>query len=262
MIRKILVSLGSLLGDAQERGLVARNVVRDIRGRRKGTDSRQEKRQKGRLKVGVDIPTRAEIKAIVEALTGRWRPLLLTAIFSGLRASELRGLRWRDVDFDKREIRVHQRADRFNKIGPPKSISGERTVPVPPLVVNALKSWFLACPKGELGLVFPNGSGNVEQLPNIVRQGLMPTQIRAGVATDTGKRDEQGAPILRAKISGHPCPEAFLCLVAHKSRGGRRAWSAGKDRPGAPRAFLNHDDDGRLRPSVPTWRRCRRIGGG
>src|SRR3954447_25844622 len=35
MVRKILTSLGSLLADAQERGLVARNVARDIRTRRK-----------------------------------------------------------------------------------------------------------------------------------------------------------------------------------------------------------------------------------
>jgi integrase len=196
MVRKILVSLGSLLGDAQERGLVARNVVRDMRGRRKGTERRQEKRQKGRLKVGVDIPTRAEIKAIVEALDGRWRPLLMTAIFSGLRASELRGLRWGDVDFAVREIRVHQRADRFNKIGPPKSVSGERSVPVPPLVVNTLREWRLACPKGDLDLVFPNGSGNVEQLNNIVRRGLKPAQVAAGVTVD-GKAKYPGIHALR-----------------------------------------------------------------
>ena len=35
----------------------------------------------------------------MNAAEGRWRPFLLTAIFTGLRASELRGLRWDDVDF-------------------------------------------------------------------------------------------------------------------------------------------------------------------
>jgi hypothetical protein len=39
-----------------------------------------------------------EIKAIVGVLEGWWRPLLLTVIFTDLRASELRGLRWQDVD--------------------------------------------------------------------------------------------------------------------------------------------------------------------
>ena len=52
----------------------------------------------------MDIPLPAEIKAMVAAVTGRWRPFLLTAIFTGLRASELRGLRWCDIDFKKGEV--------------------------------------------------------------------------------------------------------------------------------------------------------------
>ena len=102
-----------------------------------------EKRQRGKLKVGVDIPTREEIKAIVGALEGRWRPVLLTAIFTGLRASELRGLRWEDVDFEKKELHVRQRADRYSVIGKPKSKSGERTVPLTPIVLNTLREWKL-----------------------------------------------------------------------------------------------------------------------
>ena len=202
MVKKVLVSLGSLLADAQERGLTARNVVRDIRGRRGRGERRQEKRHKGRLKVGVDIPTREEVKALVAVLEGRWRPLLLTAIFTGLRASELRGLRWSDVDLEKREIRVHQRADAFNEIGRPKSISGERTVPVSPIVVSTLREWKLACPNGQLGLVFPNGQGKVEQLNNIVRRGLQPAQVAAGVTVDTGKVDDGGRAILAARYPG------------------------------------------------------------
>lgn len=173
MVHKGMVGLGSLLADAQERGLTGHNVIQDIRGRRKGGERRQERRQKGRLKVGEDIPTR-EIKALVGALSGRWRPLLLTAIFTGLRASELRGLRWRDVDLDRREIHVRQRADHFNEIGKPKSISGERKVPAPPIVINALREWKLACPKGKLDLVFPNGAGHVEQLNNIIAVAYSP----------------------------------------------------------------------------------------
>jgi integrase len=127
MVRKVHVSLSSLISDALERGLVTHNVVRELRARRKlGRERKAERRQRGRLKVGVDIPTREEIRAIVEAAEGRWRPLLLTAIFTGLRASELRGLRWQDVDLAKRELHVRQRADRYLAIGKPKSESGER----------------------------------------------------------------------------------------------------------------------------------------
>jgi integrase len=54
MVRKVRVSLSSLLSDAQELALVARNVVRDLRkGRRRGAERQAERRQKGKLKVGV-----------------------------------------------------------------------------------------------------------------------------------------------------------------------------------------------------------------
>lgn len=203
MVRKVLVSLSSVLADAGERGLVARNVVRDLRGRRRrGKDRQAERRQKGKAKVGVDIPTRQEIKSIVDSVTGRWRPLLLTAIFTGLRASELRGLRWDDVELDRRQLHVRQRADRFNAIGRPKSEAGERAVPMPPLVVSALREWKVACPKGDLDLVFPNGLGNVESLANIINRGLVPAQIAGGVTVDTGRLDDDGKPVLRARYTG------------------------------------------------------------
>jgi integrase len=215
MVKKVLVSLGTLVADAQERGLVARNVVRDMKARRGSADSRQEKREKGRLKIGVDIPTREEVKALLEPLRGRYRALILTATFCGLRASELRGLRWEDVDMEKREIRVHQRADRFNDIGRPKSISGERTVPAPPMVINALREWKLACPKRDTGkvddrgekimaleLCFPNGLGKVEQLNNILRRGLNPAWMAAGITVETAEIGKDGKPVLAPKYTG------------------------------------------------------------
>lgn len=201
MVRKVRVSLSSLLSDAQERGLVSRNVVRDLRRtRHRGAERRSEKRQKGKLKVGVDIPAREEVKAIVGAAAGRWRPLLLTAIFTGLRSSELRGLRWEDVDLEKRELHVRQRADRYSTMGKPKSDAGERTVPLTPMVVNALREWKLACPKSEGGLVFPSTGGLVEHHKNIIERGLIPTLIAAGVTVD--ETSDEGNPIKLAKYTG------------------------------------------------------------
>lgn len=235
MVKKVLVSLGSLIADAQERGLVARNVVRDMKGRRGPGEKRQEKRQKGRLKIGVDIPTREEVKALLGVLTGRWRPLILTAAFCGLRASELRGLRWEDIDFNKGRIRVHQRADRFNDIGRPKSETSERAVPAPPMVMNALREWKLACPKRDTGnidergqkimaleLVFPNGQAKVESLSNVLRRGLHPAWIAAGVMVDTGEVDEKGKPVLAAKYTGMHCLRHFFAswCINRKEDGG------------------------------------------
>jgi integrase len=174
MIRKVLVSLGSILADAQERGLTAHNAVRE-RNRQQNKQKNGD-RQKGKLKVGVDIPTVEEIKGIIANAKGRWRPLLITAVFTGLRASELRGLTWADVDLKKNELHVRQRADRFNEIGRPKSEAGERTVQFPKIVGNTLKEWKLECPKTELNLVFPSRTGQVETLRKIIQLGLVPAQ--------------------------------------------------------------------------------------
>ena len=120
-------------------------------------------------------------------LEGKWRPILVTAIFTGLRASELRGLIWENVDFDARMIHVRQRADKWGTIGSPKSEAGERAVPMSPMVLNVLREWKLACPKSELGLVFPTGPGKVEYHSNIYQRGFAPVQVKAGLVTEEGK---------------------------------------------------------------------------
>ena len=180
MSRKVLSSLKGILSDAQRRGLVAQNVARMV-------TVKADRRHTRRLKVGTDVPTKDEVSAILAAATGRWRPFFITAVFTGLRASELRGLRRQDVDLDKRVLHVRQRADRFNAIGSPKSAAGHRDVPLAPMVVNALKEWKLACPPSELDLVFPNGRGKPESLANIWNRGLIPVQKAAGVVDGQGR---------------------------------------------------------------------------
>jgi integrase len=196
MVRNARRSLGAILADAQERGLVAQNVVYSLRKRHRSHRAEGN----GKLKSGIDIPAPAEMRAIVgslDAAAGRHRVLLLTAIFTGLRASELRGLRWEDVDLKRGELHVRQRADRYNKFGKPKSEAGERTVPLPPMVIAALREHRLASPRSELGLVFPNIRGGVEHRNSIVKCGFHPAQIAAGVVDQHGGAKYKGLHALR-----------------------------------------------------------------
>lgn len=227
LIRMIMVSLGSLVSDAQERGLTAKNVIRDMRGRRKGRNG-IESRHRVKLRVGVDIPSPPEIKRLLGALNSprfaRWRPLILTATFTGLRASELRGLRWCDLDLERGEVHVRQRADRFGMIGSPKSEAGERLVPLPTPVANALREWRLAYPRPVINeprakgrsrepakpehRVFPNGQGRDEPLTNILRRGLWPACVEAGLTAPVVKDgktmlDKASKPTVEAKYSMH-----------------------------------------------------------
>jgi integrase len=186
-VRVVMASLSALLADAQERGHVAVNVVRSMKKERTRKSKRE---QKQKLKIGVDIPSPDEIKRLIAHLPDKYRPLLLTAIFTGLRASELRGLRWDDADLPHAKLHVRQRADRFNKIDKPKSESSERTVPLPPMVVNTLREWKLRCPKGDHGkleYVFPTGTGEIEYHSNILQRGLEPAQVAAGLVDGKGK---------------------------------------------------------------------------
>jgi integrase len=202
MVKRVRGDLGALLGNAQEEGLVARNVVREMRSRRRGKEGQAERRAKRRLKVGVDIPAPDEIRAMVNVVGETWRPFLLTVIFTGLRASEVRGLRWTNVDLGKRALHVRERADEYKQMGSPKSGAGDRTIPLPPLVVSELRKWKLKCPKTDLGLVFPSQLKDVGimTLSHIVKSGLWPPQIAAG-STKVGK-DTNGKITNVAKYQG------------------------------------------------------------
>jgi integrase len=180
MARKVLTSLKSIIGEAQRRGLVAHNAAQPVKIDAKKRDQRK-------LAVGRDIPSKEEIQTILSRADGRWRPLLITAIFTGMRASELRGLSWNDVNFEHKVAHVRQRANLWGEIGAPKSAAGHREIPMSPMVVNVLKEWRLACPKGEGNLVFPNGAGNVENHGNIANRGFYALQLEAGLVGGDGK---------------------------------------------------------------------------
>jgi integrase len=182
MRRKVLTNLKTMLAFAQGQGLVAQNVARGIK-----LKSDERATATGPLRAGVDFPTRAELRTIMDAATGRWRPLVVAAVFTGMRASELRGLTWDNVDLDEGVIHVRQRADAWSKIANPKSKAGKRDIPIAPMVVNTLREWRASCPAGTLGLVFPNTLGNVESQANVLGRFWFPLQVRTGLTTEKGE---------------------------------------------------------------------------
>ena len=162
---------------------------------------------------------------------------------TGLRASELRGLHWADVDLKKAELHVRQRADRYGVIGAPKSKAGQRTIPLGPQVVNTLREWKLACRSGEL--VFPTRNGRVEHHPDLARK-IQPVLKAAGLI---GRQAE----VHRAARAA-----PFLRFIVHQPPAGRWPRTPGEGGAGAARPRLDRDDAGHLRPPLPARRRWRR----
>jgi integrase len=191
MVIRVATSLGAIVEQARNSGLVGRNAVREFIRQTATRRRRLESRHSSDIEIGADIPTVAEVRALLD-VAGRWRPFLMTAVFTGLRASELRGLPWRNVDLRNAVIRVTQRADRYAEIGAPKAKASRRQVPMSSAVVAGLRELKIAA-TGDL--VFPNQSGGILDLGNVHR-ALGTLQVRLGWC-DSKYRPKYGLHSLR-----------------------------------------------------------------
>jgi integrase len=197
--RRVITALRLILAEMQRSTLVAQNVAAIVKVRKA---SRRDDRP---LEVGIDVPSPDEVRALLQPSTGRDRARLIVAAFTGLRTSELRGLFWSDIDFDRSLLGVRRRADWWGSLGAPKSQKGHRDIPMIPLVANALKEWRLASPPakpGEFDLLFPGRGGRVMSHTS-VREGFGRIQCTAGVT----RLDVDGSP--QAKYAPHKLRHFF-----------------------------------------------------
>jgi integrase len=86
------------------------------------------------------------------------RALWATAIYSGLRRGELRGLQWADVSLATGILSVSRGWDDVQGPISPKSQSGKRTVPVVATLRDHLDQWKLASERDGTDLVFGRSS--------------------------------------------------------------------------------------------------------
>jgi integrase len=97
-------------------------------------------RQSAKRRTAPAVLMPAEIKALVEGLGLRERTLVLLAASTGLRQSELFGLKWGDIDFDQGAMSV-TRSIVYGVVGPCKTESSQKPVPLHPILAEALKQW-------------------------------------------------------------------------------------------------------------------------
>ncbi|MBV8893177.1 MAG: tyrosine-type recombinase/integrase [Acidobacteria bacterium] len=94
---------------------------------------------------------------MVDNLSIRERTLVLLAVSTGLRQSELFGLRWADIDFSQGTMNV-TRSIVYGVVGPCKTESSQKPVPVHPLVADAIlarrksPSSLFCAPSSNLGM--------------------------------------------------------------------------------------------------------------
>lgn len=86
---------------------------------------------------------------------GEFSTGILLCIYTGIRVGELSGIRWEDIDFDKKILHIRRTISRIKNldytgesdkepktilmIGPPKSASSVRDIPIPDFLLEKLK---------------------------------------------------------------------------------------------------------------------------
>jgi integrase len=108
------------------------------------------------------IVTLHELYAILDAAVDRHRVPILVAATAGLRGEEIGGLRVGDIDFERCELRVRQTVvdgEGGPVIGPPKTDSSEREVPVDPRLIGAIQQHLEVYGPADDGRIFTTNEG-------------------------------------------------------------------------------------------------------
>ena len=148
--------LSSILGAAATRSAGAPPLIpfnpASIRGA--GTADRSKHTEPASLE---------EIAAITEAMSERYRAMILLAAWTGLRFGELTELRRGDVDTKAGVVKVRRavvRVDGSTLVRKPKSAAGVRDVAIPPHLLPLIREHLLQHTEGgKDGLLFPAAGG-------------------------------------------------------------------------------------------------------
>lgn len=123
--------------------------------------------------------TEEELGRLLAEIPAEWRVFFELLAQTGLRIGEAIALRWGDVDFDRRRVRVRRRFYRGG-FAPPKSKYGIRDVPIGSGLGADLELRWLLVDDVE-ALVFASLTGTVLDADNLRRRVLKPAARRAGV---------------------------------------------------------------------------------
>ncbi len=161
-MRKIIVSLNQIMAYAVRHKLIDSNPVRDAERPRKTIEDKTG----GKIAVLTPEQIRALLKATPDQ---KYRTLFLTAIMTGARQGELLGIKWQDVDFEKKQIHI-RRTFNHGRFFLPKTKESVRAIDCPPTLIQELRRWKLASLPNDNDLVFANEAGKPMNYSNMVQR--------------------------------------------------------------------------------------------
>lgn len=136
--------------------------------------------------------TPEQLKKMVDTAPDRHKAIMATACFTGMRRSELLGLKWDDVDFNNQKIYVRrslQWGSRFYgnnfQFLDTKTLASKRNIDIPNFLVTLLKEHQLRqlveIPENKHNLVFPNDDGQPLYAAGLIRYIFEPVLKMSGL---------------------------------------------------------------------------------
>jgi len=244
--------LKAILNTALDDGAIKRNPCR-IKGA-----GQEESPERPTLTI-------AQVYALADVVTQRYRALVLLAMFSSLRWGELGGLRQCDIDLAARTVRVTRQLNEADgggfEFGPPKSRAGKRSVPIPEVIIPIIR-WHLVCfaEPGDEGLVFTSPAGKPLRHSNFRRRVWLPAFRASKVPAihfhdlrHTGNTLAANAGASLRELMermGHDSERAAL-IYQHQARGADKTITSAIDAHIVSEQEGRDDDDGQAGALVP-----------
>lgn len=122
--------------------------------------------------------TTHEVARLLSALEEPGRTLVLMAVLTGMRIGELLALRWKNVDFDGKTIRVREAVYEGHN-STPKTQGGNRDIPFGPTLEQALRNHLGRRGTSDDSLVFPSRNGTYLRPGNLHKRWLLPACEKA-----------------------------------------------------------------------------------
>jgi integrase len=184
-IRHVLKALQTMLEFARLENITSTNTARGVRVIGKRNEGSQK----------VTPPSKELVRALLNEASRDFRPMLLVAVSTGIRAGEMRGLRWRHIDFVKRKLRVETRIDAFGNEDDQgtKTSAGMRTIPLSGQLVAEMQDWRMRTQfASDDDFVFPSAKGGSICHPNMMKRHFRPLfcVVAAKHASDPDKYPE------------------------------------------------------------------------
>ena len=173
-----------------------------------------------------------EVCKILDCLEEPHRTLVFLIAVTGMRVSEVLGLQWPDVDFDRRFVRVRRTFYR-GSFGLPKTEASKRVIPISDGLLCALHQHQRRVKKSAMQLVFPNADGKLYEAANFLRRILHPALAKSGLPK-TGWRafrrsvatnlSEMREPVRATQqVLGHSSPHTTLAFYIQSMEESQRS---------------------------------------